>query len=98
LDQELFEWDDRKAKANLLKHKVGFPEAATIFEDPYVVVEPDLDHSFTEPREKAIGFSVKERVLLVVYVELHARIRLISARRATSEERGRYESQFDSVR
>jgi len=95
LELEGFEWDDRKAAANLLKHIVSFLEAATVFDDPYVVVEPDLDHSIQELREIAIGFSVKDRVLLVVYVEPHERIRLISARRASPEERRKYESQFE---
>ena len=90
-----FEWDDRKAAANLLKHKVSFIEAATVFDDPYVIVEPDLDHSDEELREIATGFSMKDRVLLVVYVEPDDRIRLISARRATPEERRKYESQFE---
>jgi uncharacterized DUF497 family protein len=95
LEWEGFEWDDRNAAANLLKHKVSFLEAATVFDDPYVIVEPDLAHSAEESRESAIGFSRKERVLLVVYMEPDERIRLISARRATPEERRKYESQFE---
>jgi hypothetical protein len=95
LEWQRFEWDDRKAAANLLKHKVSFLEAATVFEDPYVLVEPDPAHSAGESRELAIGFSMKKRVLLVVYVEPEEHIRLISARRATPEERRKYESQFE---
>jgi len=95
LEWEGFEWDDRNAAANLLKHKVSFLEAATVFDDPYVIVEPDLAHSAEESRELAIGFSRKERVLLVMYVESDERIRLIGARRATPEERRKYESQFE---
>jgi uncharacterized DUF497 family protein len=92
---EGFEWDDRKADANLLKHRVSFLEAITVFDDPFVVVEPDLAHSLEELREIAIGFSVKDRVLLVVYAELGECLRLISARKATPEERRKYESQFE---
>jgi uncharacterized DUF497 family protein len=95
LESEGFEWDDRKAVANLRKHRIGFNEAVTVFDDPYVLIEPDLIHSVEENRATAIGFSVKNRVLLVVYVEAQERIRLISARRATPEERRRYEFQFD---
>jgi uncharacterized DUF497 family protein len=91
---EGFEWDDRKAAANFLKHKVSFLEAATVFDDPFVILAPDLTHSLEELREIAIGFSMKDRVLLVVYAEPGERIRLISARRATPEERRKYESQF----
>ena len=95
MESERFEWDDRKAVANLRKHRIGFNEAVTIFDDPFVLIEPDPLHSADEPRARAIGFSVKNRVLLVVYVEPQERVRLISARRATSEERRRYESQFE---
>ena len=95
MELEGFEWDERKAAVNLLKHKVSFLEAATVFDDPYLLVEPDLAHSGEESRELAIGFSRKERVLLVVYVEPDKRIRLISARKATPEERRKYESQFE---
>lgn len=95
MEWEGFEWDERKAAANLLKHKVSFLEAATVFDDPYVIVEPDSAHSTDESRELAIGFSRKERVLLVVYVEPDERIRLVSARKATTEERRKYESQFE---
>ena len=38
-----FEWDERKAQANLRKHRVDFADAATIFEDEraVTVVEDD---------------------------------------------------------
>jgi uncharacterized protein len=90
---EQFEWDDQKAEANLQKHKVSFSEALTVFDDPFALIEAD-PHSVTEMRETAIGFTARNRVLLVVYVERRERIRLISARKATPAERRRYESQF----
>ena len=90
-----FEWDPAKAAANFRKHKVSFPEAATVFLDPGVVIEPDHVHSADELRATAIGFSALSRVLLVVHTERGERIRLISARKATPEERRRYESQID---
>jgi hypothetical protein len=94
LELEGFEWDDRKASANLLKHRISFLEASSVFYDPFVVIEPDLDHCIEEMREKAIGLSMKDRLLLVVYVELIGRIRIISARKATLKERRKYEFQF----
>jgi hypothetical protein len=30
----VYEWNDKKAKANLRKHGVSFEEAATVFLDP----------------------------------------------------------------
>jgi uncharacterized DUF497 family protein len=37
-----FEWDPRKAAANLAKHRVSFEEAATVFGDPLgrIVADP----------------------------------------------------------
>ncbi len=92
----IFEWDARKARANLEKHKVGFEEAQTIFVDPLLVTFPDEFHSETEERFISIGLSANERLLLVVHTEqeeLGERvvIRIISCRKATTSERMIYE-------
>lgn len=92
----IFEWDARKAKTNLEKHKVSFEEAQTIFIDPLLVTFPDEFHSNAEERFTSIGISAKERLLLVVHTEqeeLKERvvIRIISCRKATTSERMVYE-------
>jgi len=38
----IFEWDRSKAKENLKKHKVGFEEGKTIFNDPFLLTFPDI--------------------------------------------------------
>lgn len=83
-----FEWDDEKAEQNLLKHRVSFPEAATVFADPMAVY---LDDGSSRNRVVVIGTSLRERVLCVVHVERGERDRLISARVATRAEREVYE-------
>jgi uncharacterized DUF497 family protein len=98
LESERFEWDDRKADANLRKHKVSFQEAATVFEDKLGVEIDDLVHSWDESRQILIGASAWGKVLLVIYVErllLNGRelYRIISARKATPSERSIYEAQ-----
>ncbi len=65
----IFEWDARKARINLEKHKISFEEAQTIFIDPLLVTFPDELHSETEERFISIGISMQERVLLVVHTE-----------------------------
>jgi hypothetical protein len=35
-------WDPAKAALNLVKHGVDFEEAATVFRDPLLLVQPDL--------------------------------------------------------
>jgi uncharacterized DUF497 family protein len=78
-----FEWDEDKADANLKKHGVTFPEAATVFDDVDFLLNMD-------PREPtrfiAVGFSSAARVVVVVHMERAERTRIISARRATLEE------------
>jgi len=95
LESERFEWDDEKAEINLRKHQVSFQEGGTVFEDPDIVIESDPLHSWDELRIFATGFSVRKRILLVVSTERHERFRLISVRKATLEERRKYESQFE---
>ncbi len=84
-------WDDEKARLNLEKHGVSFPEASVVFDDPLADVRLDREHSDEEERLKIIGFSSQSRLLLVVYTERGEDQRLISARRATAHERKQYE-------
>ena len=86
-----YDWHAGKAAANERKHNLGFREASTVFADPLAILTPDPDHSVTEERWVIIGLSNRLRVLVVVYVERHTTIRIISARRATSHERENYE-------
>jgi len=85
-----FEWDEEKAKANLKNHRVSFEEATTVFSDPFSITIPDPDHP-TEQRYIDIGNSDRGRVLVVVYTERGATIRIISCRKAKPTERRRYE-------
>jgi hypothetical protein len=86
-----FEWDPRKAAANLAKHKVSFEEAATVFGDPLGRIVADPRHSAIEERLVLLGISKERRLLAVMYTERNEAVRIISARRATSPERRDYE-------
>ena len=44
----IFEWDETKARENLKKHKIGFDEGKTIFNDPFLLTFPDIDASDAE--------------------------------------------------
>jgi uncharacterized DUF497 family protein len=87
----LFEWDAGKAESNWDKHRVGFAEGATVFNDLFVATMLDPDHSDDERRYIALGLSAKGRLLVVVYTERGDKTRLISCRRATPVERKAYE-------
>ncbi|HWR71859.1 MAG TPA: BrnT family toxin, partial [Nitrospirota bacterium] len=45
-----FEWDEKKARANLIKHGVSFHEGASAFGDPLALTFDDPDHSIGEHR------------------------------------------------
>jgi hypothetical protein len=82
-------WDGDKADRNARKHGVTFEEAATVFSDPLALMIEDQSHP---ENARIIGESLAARVLLVVFVERDRDlVRLISARRATRQERRRYE-------
>jgi len=87
-----FEWDEKKNRANIAKHGVGFDEARRVFSDPHVIIREDRIAQ-GEDRLHAIGYV--DRVLLVVHTfreeGLGAIIRIISARKATPAERKLYE-------
>ena len=87
-----FEWDSRKATANLKKHGISFDEASTVFDDPLAVIFDDEAHSTAEVRELIIGHSIAGRLLLVAFTERPgAMLRLISARATTPKERQNHE-------
>ncbi len=87
----IYEWDPKKAKANLRQHGVSFDQAASVFLDPLSVTFPDPDHSGEEFREITIGRSASQRVVFLSHTRWGDRTRLISARKATRRERKQYE-------
>ena len=82
------EWDPRKAAANLKKHGVDFADAATVLHDEQAItVRDDEGH---EERYVTIGMDALGNVLVVVYTWRGERPRLMSARKATPQEREQY--------
>lgn len=88
----VFTWDERKASANLRKHRIAFEEAATVFVDPIAREYDDPDHSAIEARFLLVGHSLVGGIRLLVHAEKDDTIRIISARRATPSEREQYEA------
>lgn len=84
-----FEWDEEKARDNAKKHGVTFTEAASLFAGDYYFLFDKGEHD--EPRFKSIGFDKYGRVLIVIYTMPNDHtIRIISARKATKNERYQY--------
>ena len=86
-----FEWDGKKAKANLQKHRISFLEASTALRDPLATTGRDPDHSDDEERWITFGMSSQGRLLVVAHTERGERIRIISARLATKREQNIFE-------
>jgi uncharacterized protein len=87
-----FEWDEKKATANLAKHGVSF-DAAVFFDDRRLY---ERDNYSGEERWRTIG-GAAGKILFVVYKEFdHDVIRIISAREATKREQREYYGQASS--
>ena len=88
-----FEWDARKAAANLRKHGVSFEEARSVFLDENALLRPDEGHSDDEDRFLLLGLSGRLRTLVVChcYRQEDEVIRLISARKANADEQRQYD-------
>ncbi|MDD5158173.1 BrnT family toxin [Sulfurimonas sp.] len=89
-----FEWDTKKEKSNIKKHKVSFEQAAYVFGDIYSLSLYDEEHSEDEDRWVLLGKSLNEVILVVVHtfrdkdgIEI---VRIISARNATKKEQKIY--------
>lgn len=76
-----FAWDSKKAALNVKKHEgVTFEEAVTVFREPLASIFDDEAYSEEEFREFIIGYSSRNRLLIVSFVERDDVIRIISAR------------------
>jgi uncharacterized DUF497 family protein len=84
-----YQWDRNKALTNLNKHGVDFADAVSVFSDELAITI--FDDRFEEERFITIGIDLLSRILVVVYTMRDDEIRLISARKATRNERRQYE-------
>ena len=90
-----FEWDLKKARLNLIKHKIRFEIAATVFKDPKGLTLYDLDYSEKEDRWLTMGLALNGILLVVHHTfkkteEKSVSIRIISSRKATKSEKKQY--------
>jgi uncharacterized DUF497 family protein len=86
-----FEWDPRKAAANLKEQGVTFQEAGTVFGNPLAITFQDPDHSEGEERQMTFGESLQKRLIVVSHAQRKDRTRIISARLMDRKERVIYE-------
>lgn len=85
-----FVWDRRQNQVNIEKHGLDFADAVRVFESPLLV---NLDNRQDYGEERWIGIGLLDmRVVVIVFTEPENNlIRIISLRKATSDERKKYE-------
>ena len=86
-----FEWHPTKARQHSRRHRVTFERAATVFLDPNALSVFDEQHSEDEERWVTLGLDRAGALLVVCHTyreetEISAKVRLISARKATKNE------------
>ncbi|MGH7795637.1 MAG: BrnT family toxin [Candidatus Binatia bacterium] len=91
-----FEWDPAKARQNARKHRVTFERGATVFLDPNALSLFNEQHSEEEKRWITLGLDQTGALLVISHTyreeaENSARVRLISARKATRNETKQYQ-------
>ena len=85
-----FEWDENKNRINQAKHGFDFADSFRIFNLP-MLIQLDERENYGEIRYFGIGL-LYERVVVVIYTESKKNIiRIISLRKALSQERKSYE-------
>ncbi|HWT15356.1 MAG TPA: BrnT family toxin [Patescibacteria group bacterium] len=87
-----FVWDDEKARLNALHHDgITFERAAEVFFDPFFRL---IDASRNdEARDAVIGYDASGLLLYVVHIAFEeSDIRIISARKASKQERSDHDS------
>jgi uncharacterized DUF497 family protein len=93
-----FQWNPAKAIYNVRKHGVTFDQAATVFLDALALTVYDEANSQNEDRWFTLGFDASGRLLAVAHTyhaigPTNVRVRIISARKATTHERRAYENE-----
>jgi uncharacterized DUF497 family protein len=94
-----FDWDEANQN-KCQKHGVSIAEVESLFAGA-VVILPDIEHSWTERRFRAIGKTSRERLIFVVFTERgrdqHMKIRPISARYMHRSEASDYEKNYPEL-
>lgn len=87
-----FEWDERKRRKVIEDHGLDFHDVIRVFGSPRLV-DHDYRHSEDEDRWFMLGH-LDGAVIAVVYTEREGTIRLITTRKATTDEAQLYYEEF----
>jgi len=89
MNDENFDWHDRKAASNLTRHGISFVQARQAFRDPFAIEFEDDRFNYAEQRFILIGMAA-DNMLVVVHTERHNKVWIISARKAEAHEQRCY--------
>ncbi|MBF8276776.1 MAG: hypothetical protein HW390_1849 [Candidatus Brocadiaceae bacterium] len=85
-----FEWDKGNITKNWERHGVAHTECEEVFFNNPLIVKNDVTHSITEVCYYVLGKSNSHRRLFLVFTVRNTKIRVISARDMSKEERKIY--------
>ncbi len=99
MDEIHFTWDENKNGINQRKHGISFEEARGVFGDENAILFDDPDHSAEEERFLIIGIAETRGICIVshCYREDDNIIRIISARKATKNEKRIYQEGWERL-
>ncbi len=90
-----FEWSEEKNQLNKKNHGISFEQAQEVFDDPLQISKLDFRFSYCEERWITLGATKNAQILVVANLffsdEGEEIIRIISARKANSQEVKTYE-------
>ncbi len=89
-DVEGFEWDEGNTAKNVLGHGTSQAEAEEMFFVAPIVLLEDAKHSLAERRYLIFGPTSAGRLLAAAFTLRDQRIRVISCRDMSRQERRRY--------
>ncbi len=89
-----FEWDDGNQTKSLIKHGTTKEESEQVFINQYIL-RIDEYHNLGEVRFKLIGTTDDGKILFVIFTTRQDKIRIISARLASNNERKEYNEKKD---
>ena len=93
-----FEWDEKKNNENIRKHGFDFADAWQVFENP-PIAKLDNREDYSEDRWIGVGMMSNGIAVVIVFTEREREmIRIISMRKATKNERTRYEKAIKNRR
>jgi uncharacterized DUF497 family protein len=92
MKENKFEWDINKNHSNIEKHGIDFDNVKLVFDDPKRKVTPDKRKDYGEDRYKVLG-KIFGTIISVIFTLRNSIVRIISARKASQNEREEYNNQ-----